>query len=142
MLAYHYSEEFFITTEETEILIEDVKRLLNLTHWACNRPQETIQKSMENSMCFGIFDNSNLIGFARVISDHATFAYISDVIIDPQYRGRQLGHWLIKSILKHPELKNVSQWRLKTTYAHSFYKSLGFEELKHPEKHLELCEDY
>lgn len=142
MLAHHYSEDFYITTDQSQISLGDVMRLLKLTHWACNRPAEVVKKSMENAMCFGVYNHQELIGFARVVSDHATFAYICDVIIDPNYRGQQLGHWLIKSILNHPELKEVPQWRLKTTFAHRFYKTLGFEEVKHPDKHLELCGDY
>lgn len=142
MLAHSYSNDFFITTNKTDILAEDVKTLLSLTHWACNRSQETIQVTIDNSMCFGVYDESDLIGFARVITDYATFAYISDVVIDPSYRGKQLGHWLIKSILKHEHLKTIPQWRLKTTYAHSFYNSLGFKKLNSPDNHLEYTADF
>jgi len=142
MLAHQHSEDFYITSEQTALLIGDVMRLLGLTHWACNRAEADVAKSMENAICFGVFDHDELVGFARVISDKTTFAYICDVVIDPQYRGKQLGHWLIKSILNNTELSCVPQWRLKTTFAHSFYKTLGFEELKHPHKHLELCGDY
>jgi len=141
VLAYNYSDEFFITTNFDTISISDIKRLLNLTHWACNRTPEAIKKSVDNSMCFGILSNDSLIGFARVITDYTTFAYLSDVVVDPSYRGKQLGHWLIKSIMTDPDLKDIKQWRLKTTYAHSFYKTLGFKELNFPENHLELCSD-
>jgi len=141
MYALDMQHQYYISSNPDDINLKDVCRLLWSVHWAANRPTHIIQKSIQNSMCFGIFDGQNQIAFARVITDHATYAYVSDVVIDGQYRGQKLGYWLINHILNHHEFAHVSQWRLKTTYAHKFYKKFGFKPLNTPEKYLEILKD-
>jgi GNAT superfamily N-acetyltransferase len=98
----------------------------------------TIEKSIKNSMCFGILCDDWQIGFARVITDYATFAYISDVVIDDNFQGNGFGSWLIESILEHPDLVEIPQWRLKTTNAKAFYKKLGFSDISYAYKYVEI----
>ncbi len=140
MHALKLEHHYYISSNPDDIKLGDVCRLLWSVHWAANREKSIIEKSIENSRCFGIFNGTEQIGFARVITDYATFAYISDVVIDGQYRGHKFGYWLVTHILNHHEFSQVNQWRLKTTYAHKFYKRLGFKPLSHPEKFLEIIE--
>lgn len=141
MHALKLEHQYHISSNPDDIKLGDVCRLLWGVHWAANRPEYVIEKSIENSRCFGVFNGTDQIGFARVITDYATFAYISDVVIDGQYRGQKLGYWLVNHILNHHEFAGIGQWRLKTTYAHKFYKRLGFKPLKSPEKFLEILKD-
>lgn len=138
MLALKYEPEFLLTTDKELMDLDQICRLLWNTHWAKDRPREVIEKSFENAFCFGILLEGLQIGFARVITDYATFAYISDVVIDGDFQGRGFGTWLIKSILEHSDLKGIPQWRLKTTYAKAFYKKLGFKDLQHAHKYVEI----
>lgn len=138
MHALKLQNQFYISSNQDDMDLGAVCRLLWNVHWAAGRPRHIIEKSIQNSRCFGVFKGYEQIGFARVITDYATYAYISDVVISGHYRGQALGHWLIKHILAHHEFAHVDQWRLKTTYAHKFYKRMGFKPLKHPDKFLEI----
>ena len=113
---------------EDRIGVSDVERLLKMTYWANHRPAETIEKSMRNSACFGIWsdDEQKLIGFARVISDYATTWYLCDVIIDPAYRHRGLGKELVSHIASLPEFAGL-RGLLLTRDAHGLYSRYGFE---------------
>ncbi len=141
MYALDLQHQYYISNNPDDIKLDEVCRLLWSVHWAANRPVHIIQKSIQHANCFGIFDGHKQIGFARVITDYATYAYISDVVIDGHYRGQKLGYWLINHILNHHSFSYVSQWRLKTTYAHKFYKKFGFKPLQSPEKDLEIIID-
>lgn len=125
-MEYSYKGYRF-TNDQSLLHAEDVKRLLEQTYWAQERPLETIRKSMEHSLCFGVFSpQGKLIGFARMITDYAVTYYVSDVVIDAEHRNHSIGTHLIKYMTECPEaagLKGV----LLTTYAHDFYEKLGFE---------------
>ncbi len=138
MLALKIEPEYTMTTTKEEMNIDHICDLLWSTHWASDRPKATIEKSIKNSMCFGILCEDWQIGFARVITDYATFAYISDVVIDDNFQGKGFGSWLIESILEHPDLVEIPQWRLKTTNAKDFYKKLGFSDLSFAYKYVEI----
>ena len=117
-----------ITDNKEEMKLEDIVRLLRMTYWADKRPEETIEKSIRESDCFGICaDGSDkLIGFARVISDHATAYYLCDVIIDPEYRGNGLGKALVSHIVSRPEYTGLHGF-LFTRDAHGLYEQYGFQ---------------
>lgn len=108
--------------------LEDVVRLLRMTYWADKRPVETVEKSLQNSACFGVYVDGTdaLAGFARVISDHATFFYLSDVVVDQTFRGRGLGKALVGHIVSHPTLAGLRGF-LITRDAHGLYRQYGFE---------------
>ena len=117
-----------ITDNKEEMKLEDIVRLLRMTYWADKRPEETIEKSIRESDCFGICaDGSDkLIGFARVITDHATAYYLCDVIIDPEYRGSGLGKALVSHIVSRPEYTGLHGF-LFTRDAHGLYEQYGFQ---------------
>ena len=120
--------EFRIVDGSDKMSIEDIARLLKMTYWADKRSMETIEKSVSNSSCYGIYadDQEKLIGFARVISDFATSYYLCDVIIDSEYRNRGLGTALVSHIVTSPEYVKLRGF-LITRDAHDLYKKFGFE---------------
>ncbi|MCR5196925.1 MAG: GNAT family N-acetyltransferase [Pseudobutyrivibrio sp.] len=122
--------DYRITDDKSKIKSADVQRLLSTTYWADKRPLEQIEKSMANSACFGILDDSDgLIGFARVISDFATTYYLCDVIIDSDYRKHGLGKELVSYIVSLPEYQNI-RGILMTKDAHGLYEKYGFEKIE------------
>jgi GNAT superfamily N-acetyltransferase len=96
-----------------------------------------VQKSIQNSLCFGLYRAKEQIGFARVISDFATIAYLGDVFVLPEFRGRGLSKWLMQCVCSHPELQNLRRWILVTGDAHGLYERFGFSQLAHPENFME-----
>ncbi len=131
-------EQYTITTDPEKLNVDAVCALLHETHWAKNRPRSVIVRSLKNSLCFSLFDWTHQIGLARVVTDYATHAYLCDVIIAPEYRGKDLGTWLISCILKHPDLQRLRRISLLTSTAQSFYSRFGFQTLEHPENYMEL----
>jgi len=97
-----------------------------------------VARSIENSICFGVYSDGKQVGFARVISDYATYAYIGDVFVLEPYRGHGLGKWLMQCIVQHPRLQVLRRWSLVTHDAHGLYAQFGFTPLKTPEKYMEL----
>jgi GNAT superfamily N-acetyltransferase len=129
---------FSISTDKTIFDFEVIHGFLKDSYWAKDVPFEIIKRSVENSFCFGVFHNRKQIGFARVITDHTTFAYIADVFIVEAYRKMGLAKWLMKTILKHPELQRLRRWMLATKDAHGLYSQFGFKPLKSPERLMEI----
>lgn len=111
---------------------------LSQSYWAKDRTMETIITCIKHSLNFGIYLRGQQIGYARVVTDYAVFAYIMDVFVDEAHRGRGYSKQLMLSILDHPELKQVKTWRLATTDAHELYRKFGFKPLNAPEKMMEL----
>lgn len=115
-----------------------VQALLVDQYWCRGIPLEVVEKSMEGSLCFGVFDGSTLIGFGRVISDFATFAYLCDVVIHPFHRGRGVGKKLVGTIMAEPSLQGLRRFLLATLDAHKLYRPFGFEVTKTPERWMEI----
>lgn len=115
-----------------------IHQFLASSYWAREIPLELVRKSIENSLCFGIYEGNQQVAFARVITDYATFGYVSDVFVVPAHRGRGLSKWLIEEIRAHPELQVLRRWHLLTGDAHGLYKQFGFTELSKPEMHMEI----
>lgn len=124
---------FLISTDKSKLDISMVHNFLKSSYWAKKISKVTIETSIKNSLCFGIYENNKQVGFARVISDYATFALLRDVFILEAYRGQGLGKWLIEYILEYPELQNVQKWLLGTKDAHELYRRYGFQNLAEPE---------
>src|SRR5205085_11095238 len=103
---------------------------LQATYWASDRPRDLIEKSIDESLCFGVFNKNTQVGFARAVTDHSTFAYICDVMIAPAHRGRGLGKWLMKCVVDHPALSTCTVC-LRTRDAHGLYEPLGFERTEY-----------
>ena len=113
------------------------RRFLTGSYWAKNIPRATLDKSLRNSLCFALLEGERQIGFARVVSDRATFAYLADVFVLPEFRGRGLATWLLTCVLAHPELQGLRRWVLATRDAHGLYRKLGFTPLKRPDIFME-----
>jgi GNAT superfamily N-acetyltransferase len=134
----HPLGEFEIITDPARIDVAAVHRFLTSAYWAKDIPLETVRGSMHNSLCFGIRRGTELAGFARVITDRTTFAYLADVFVVESFRGRGLSKWLMQCIFAHPELQGLRRWSLITRDAHKLYRQFGFRELKNPERWMEL----
>ena len=130
--------DFLITTEKSKLDIDVIQSFLeNDSYWAQNRTLEQTKTAIENSICFGVYDGERQIGFARVVSDCATFAYIGDVFILDEYRGRGLSKWLMEVIVSHPDLQNLRRWILATQDVHGLYEKFEFASLRFPERWME-----
>ena len=113
--------------------------LVKESYWARERTLEQTKRAIEHSICFGVYDGERQVAFARVVSDRATFAYLGDVFVIPEYQGRGIGKMLMEAILAHPELQGLRRWVLATRDAHTLYEKYGFTPLKHPERWMELA---
>ena len=111
--------------------------LVEESYWARERTLEETRTAIENSMCFGVFDGERQVAFARVVSDKATFAYVGDVFVVEEYRGRGIGKMLMQEIVEHPELQGLRRWILATRDAHGLYEQFEFAPLRHPERWME-----
>lgn len=129
--------EFLISTDPLKLQIDIIHNFLSKTYWAPNISLETVKRSMDNSYCFGIYKNEEQIGFARLITDYATFAYLADVFILEEYRGRGLSKWLMQIILDSEAVQGLRSWMLKTKDAHGLYKQFNFNAPTFPERVME-----
>ena len=130
--------EYEISTDPAKIDVGTVHWFLTNCYWARGIPEEVVRKSIENSICFGVYKNGKQVGFARVITDRATFAYVADVFILLQYRGHGHSPWLMECILAHPDLQGLRRWALVTADAHGLYEQFGFTRVKNPERWMEI----
>ena len=131
-------DNFSISTDKSKLDLNAIHGFLKGSYWAENIPLPVVQMSIENSLCFGVYEFDKQIGFARVISDYATFAYLADVFILEKYRGKGLAKWLIECILEHPALQNLRRWILATKDAHGLYREFGFTNLEKPDMFMEI----
>lgn len=106
------------------------------SYWAKNVPCEVVQRAIEHSLCVGAFDDGAQVGFARAITDYATFAYIADVFVLPSHRGSGISKQLMDAIVNHPELRGLRRWHLVTRDAHALYAQFGFTPVDVPERHM------
>lgn len=118
-----------ITTDKSLIQIDGVLRLMGQSHWASKRTRETVIQTIEHSLCFSALENGQQVGFARVITDYCTFAYLCDVIVDESCRGRGIGKELMTAVMGHPDLANLRRFLLATKDAHGLYARYGFGPL-------------
>ena len=131
--------EYTISTDKERLDVPLVHEYLStVAYWALGRPLDVVKRSIDNSVCFGIYLGTQQVGFTRVVTDHATFAWLADVFILPDHRGQGLSTWLLEVILAHPELQGLRRWLLATRDAHGLYKKFGFKPLLNPEKWMEI----
>jgi GNAT superfamily N-acetyltransferase len=112
------------------------------SYWAGGLALDRLQRSIDNSLCFGVYHEDNICGFARVVTDKATFAYICDVFVLEPYRGQGLSKWLMQNIKEHPELNGLRRWSLATADAHNLYKQFGFVPLSKADRWMEIFTPY
>ena len=130
--------EYEIDTDKRRLDIAGIHRFLSQeSYWAKTRTLEQTLAAIENSLCFGVYKGREFVGFGRVISDRATFAYIGDVFILDPHRGKGLSKWLMKVIIEQPDMQGLRRWVLATRDAHGLYSQFGFSELAHPDRWME-----
>lgn len=130
--------EFEISTDRQRLDREMIHDFLSReSYWAQGRSLEVVNRGIENSLNFGIYRGPQQIGFARVVTDYATFAWLADVFVLEEYRGQGLGKWLIEVIVAHPRLQGFRRWALATKDAHELYRNFGFNGLMRPERWME-----
>ena len=129
--------KYFISTDKSKLDIEAIHDYLcNQSYWAKGRSLENVRKSIDNSICFGLYDSENkILGFARVVTDKVVFAYLMDFFIFDEYQGDGLGKKLAKYIIEYPELQ-VRLWFLATDSAHGLYEKFGFSALSDPDRYM------
>ena len=123
---------FLISTDPARLDFDVICDFLKRAYWAQGRPREAVERAFAHSLPFGLYEGSRQIGMARVLSDGAVFAYLMDVFIHEEYRGRGLGKWLVETVLAHPDVKNVRRWMLATSDAHELYARFGFQPIDDP----------
>lgn len=135
---YHRGE-YTISTDPARIDARKVHEMLTqLSYWAPNRKLDVVERSIANSLNFGIYHNGEQVGFARMVTDYATFAWLCDVIILPEHRKDGLGKWLVDCVVNHPQIRPLRRLLLATQDAHELYRKYGgFTELLHPERWME-----
>ncbi len=129
---------YVISTDKAKLNFRAIHDFLKNSYWAKEIPFGIMRKSIDHSLCFGVYDAAAQVGFARVITDSATFAYLADVFILESHRGRGLSKWLMQCIMEHPELQDLRRWMLATKDAHGLYAQYGFTPLKNPERIMEF----
>ncbi len=128
-----------ISTNKTRLDINLIHNYLsNESYWAKGRDIDIVKRSIDNSLCFGVFNDNGQIGFARVVTDYAVFAWIMDVFILKDYRGNGYGKKLMSAIMTHENLQNLQRWGLGTDDAHGLYKQFGFKPLRKPQNMMEI----
>jgi len=132
--------EFVISTDRSKLDLDLVHGYLAGSYWASGMPRPTLERAVENSLTFGIYRGDQQAGFARVITDLATYAYLSDVFVVEPYRGRGLSKWLIECILAHPDLQGLRRFALFTRDAQGLYERYGFAPVRGKSTYLERWE--
>jgi GNAT superfamily N-acetyltransferase len=132
--------DLVISTDPSRLDRSLVARFLAGSYWAKGIPQEVVDRSIENSLCFGLYHGQKQLGFARVITDFATFAYLADVFVVETSRGEGLGVWLMEVIMGHARLQHLRRWMLVTRDAHGLYEKFGWRSLTNPERIMEIVD--
>jgi GNAT superfamily N-acetyltransferase len=134
--------EFEISTNPSFLDLPRIHRFLTASYWALGIPLPIVEKSIRGSLPFGIYriegKSREQVGFARVVTDFATFGYLGDVYVETDFRGRGLSKWLMSCVMEHPELQELRRFCLGTRDAHSLYTRFGFEAIKQPENWMEI----
>ncbi len=131
-------DNILISTDKSRLQLEVIHQFLTTSYWAQHIPMKIVRKALKHSLCFGVYDGDRQIGFARVITDRATFAYLTDVFILEPYRGRGLSKWLMQCVMSHPDLQGLRNWMLFTRDAHGLYRQFGFETITNPERAMAI----
>ena len=128
-----------VSTDKARLDIDLIHKFLSEdSYWAKNIPRAVLERSIENALCFGAYDGGDQAGFARVVTDYAVFAYIGDVFVLPEHRGRGVSKLIMQAIRDHPGLQGLRRWHLLTRHAHALYRQYGFREIEDPARHMEI----
>nr|WP_294895510.1 GNAT family N-acetyltransferase [uncultured Pedobacter sp.] len=141
--VFFLKKGFSISTDKALLDLSYIYEFLTQqSYWAKNLPFDKFKIAIENSHCFGVYHYEKQIGFARVISDNSTFAYLADVFIDATYRKQSLSKWLLQTILNYPDFKDLRRWLLATADAQGLYQQFGFKSLNQPERFMQIFNPY
>ena len=138
IFSNHIPVQYEVSTDPARFDVDLIHGFLRSTYWAANMPRKVLEKSIRNALCFGVFADARQVAFARVITDYATFAYLSDLFVMPDYRGHGVSKLLMRSILDHPELQGLRRFVLATKDAHGLYARFGFKPLSSPEDFMTI----
>lgn len=138
MIYQFKTKNILISTDKRKLNVNFIHYFLSNSYWSPGIPKKLVQRSISNSLCFGIYYKNKQIGFARVITDFTTFGYLADVFIAEEFRGNGYSKLLMKAILKHPDLQNFRRWMLATRDAHELYKQFGFTSIPNPENFMQI----
>jgi GNAT superfamily N-acetyltransferase len=129
---------YSLTADRRRVDVDAVHAFLTSCFWAGGISKELVAKSIEHSLCFSVFDGPAQVAFARVVTDYCTYAYLCDVYVLEDHRGRGLGTWMMEFVMKHPELQGLRRFQLVTRDAHGLYTRFGFKSPDHPERQMEI----
>lgn len=134
-----YKDDYCISTDRSKLDVDAIHNFLSTqSYWCQNIPFEKVKKSVDNSLNFGLYYKDQQIGFARIVSDFSTMAYLGDVYVIPEHRGKGLSKWMMQVIMSHPELQGLRRWMLLTADAHGLYKQFGWKEIANPDRYMEV----
>ncbi|HEV2333031.1 MAG TPA: GNAT family N-acetyltransferase [Gammaproteobacteria bacterium] len=139
-MGKHYEtrqEEYLVSTDPAKLDPAAVHAFLTTAYWSSGIPLAVVEKALENSLCFGLYHDRKQVGLVRVVTDHATYAYLCDVYVLEAHRGKGLGHWMVECVMSHPDLQDLRRFTLATKDAHGVYAAFGFTPLKAPERMME-----
>lgn len=132
--------EYIVSSDREKLDLPLVHKYLSTqAYWCLNIPFAILKRSVENSLCFGVYHGDRQVGFARIISDYATIAYLGDVFIIPEHRGKGLSKRLMETIMAHPDLQGLRRWILLTGDAHGLYRQFGWKPVANPDLYMELA---
>ena len=134
----YVQDGYVVSTAPDRLDLDMIHGYLSRSYWSPGIPRDVVARSMVNSLCFGVYDSAAQVGFARVISDYTTFAYLADVFILEPHQGRGLGKWLVACVLKHPKLQGLRRWMLATQDAQGLYAQYGFSVVDPPERFMQI----
>lgn len=129
---------FSISTDPAHLDIQAIHAFLSQAYWSAGIPRSVVERAIAGSLCFGIYDSERQVGFARVITDKATYAYLADVFVIDEYRGKGLAKWLMEVIMSHDSVQGLRRFTLATRDAHGLYAQFGFQPLHDPMRHMEI----
>ena len=130
--------DFVVSDDRSRLDLSAIHAYLSRSYWAEGIPLETVRRSLEGSLCIGLYEGDRQIGLARVITDRTTFAYLCDVYVLEEYQGQGLGRWMMEYLMAHPELQGLRRFSLVTRSAQGLYAPLGFAPVAKPENHMEI----
>lgn len=133
-------DDYVISTDKSKLDLSLVHSFLSTqAYWSLNIPFAIVKRSVENSLCFGVYQGDRQVGFARIITDYATIAYLGDVFILPEHRGQGLSKRLVGEIMTHPDLQGLRRWMLLTSDAHGLYRQYGWTSIANPDRYMEIA---
>lgn len=132
-------DSYHISTDNRLLDVDAIHAFLQTSYWAVDIPRGVVARAIENSFCFGLYQGESQVGFARVITDYTTFAYLADVFVLEAHRKKGLSKWLVEVIMREPRLQGLRRFMLATRDAHGLYERFGFTALAKPEMFMEIA---